>query len=63
MQQGIAVIPKSVNLGHIKENFEAQSLVLDGKDMEDIAKLDKNHRFIDGAAFAFGDYTIENIWE
>lgn len=63
MQQGIAVIPKSVNLGHIKENFEAQSLVLDGKDMEEIAKLDKNHRFIDGAAFAFGDYTIENIWE
>lgn len=62
MQQQIAVIPKSVNLGHIKENYEARSVILDEKDMEELAKLDKKHRFIDADAFALGSYTVENIW-
>ena len=62
MQQQIAVIPTSVNLGHIKENYEARSVILDEKDMEELAKLDKNHRFIDAEAFALGSYTVENIW-
>ena len=31
-------------------------------DMQKIAALDKNHHFIDGKAFAYGDYTPENIF-
>lgn len=57
MQRGLIVIPKSVHMDRIKENYASLAVNLDENDMAEIAKLDKNHRFIDGAIF--GD---KNLW-
>ena len=62
INRNAVVIPKSVHFERIQENFNALSVQLDGADMQKIAALDKNHRFIDGKAFAYGDYTPENIF-
>ena len=56
LARGIAVIPKSVHQDRIRENFAAQVIDLDATDMEKIAAIDKGKRFVDGSAFAFGDY-------
>lgn len=50
-QRGTAVIPKSTNKEHIKENFLAAHIELDKQDMKDIALLDRHYRFITGAFF------------
>lgn len=42
IEQGIAVIPKSVHQSRMEENFAIWDFELDGEDMEKIAKLDKN---------------------
>lgn len=62
LNRGAIVIPKSIHFERIQENFDAQSVQLDDADMEKIASLDKGHRFVDGSAFAYGDYTPENIF-
>ncbi|MDX1629253.1 MAG: aldo/keto reductase [Fulvivirga sp.] len=60
-----AVIPKSTNDHRIKENFEAQEIELSSDDMENISKLERKERLIDGSLFVTSDnsYTIENIWD
>lgn len=63
INRGVVVIPKSIHFERIQENFNAQGIELDQADMEKIAALDKGYRFIDGSAFEYGDYTVENIFE
>lgn len=65
MQRGFSVIPKSVHMERLKENFAAQSVTLDEDDMKEIEALDKHHRFVDGSSFAVdgSDYSIANIWD
>lgn len=63
LQRNVIVIPKSIHVDRIKENFAAQTIELDKADMEKIAALDKGYRYIDGTSFAFGDYNTENIFE
>jgi 2,5-diketo-D-gluconate reductase B len=46
LQQGCIVIPKASSEKRLKENFEAQNLVLDAEDLDIIASLPKNHRYI-----------------
>jgi 2,5-diketo-D-gluconate reductase B len=46
LQQGCVVIPKTSNRKRLQENFDAQDLVLDNEDLEIIANLPKNHRYI-----------------
>ena len=62
LNRGVIVIPKSLHFERIQENFDAQSVLLDEADMEKIAAMDKGYRFVDGRAFAYGDYTPENIF-
>jgi diketogulonate reductase-like aldo/keto reductase len=50
-QQGIAVIPKSVDSNRLKENFHLE-FNLDPSDIEEIRKLDQKLRFNDPADFA-----------
>lgn len=57
LARGLSVIPKSVHQERIRENFAAQMIDLDATDMEKIAAIDEGKRFVDGSAFAFGDYT------
>lgn len=54
VNRGVISIPKSVHPERIRENFAAQNIELDEEDMKKIATLDRNYRFIDGSAFAYG---------
>lgn len=62
MQRGVIVIPKSANETRLQENLNSLNLILDNQDMEQIARLDKGYQVIDGKAFAYGDYTPEEIF-
>ena len=62
MQRGIIVIPKSVHEKRLQENLDSLNVTLDNEDMQEIAKLDKGYRFIDGNNFKYGEYTPENIF-
>jgi len=47
----IAVIPKSTNPGRIEENFKSADIELDENDLEQIKKLDRHFRYVDGTIF------------
>lgn len=65
INRGVSVIPKSINPIRLKENFEANKIILSGEDMLTIASLDKNHRLLDGWFFSMpgSPYTKENLWD
>lgn len=62
-QRGTAVIPKSTTPSHIESNFKAANVELDKEDMETIAKLDKNYRFITGKFFEEPSKGYGNIYD
>lgn len=64
LHRGTSVIPKSVNPKRIVENFEAQAVELSQSDMDKIAALDKNYRFLTGEHWVYegSSYTLESIW-
>ncbi len=62
MQRGLAVIPKSVHEERLKENFAAQAVVLDQADMDALAGLDENYRFINGKIFINPQAGYDDIW-
>ena len=47
LQEGVVVIPKARTVDKLKDNFEAQHLILDVEDLKNIALLPKDHRYID----------------
>jgi alcohol dehydrogenase (NADP+) len=47
INRGTSVVPKSVNEGRIKSNFECLKVKLDDEDMKEIATMDGPHRFND----------------
>ena len=59
------VIPKSIHPKRIAENYHAQKITLDNKDMNDLRQLDLRYRFLDGAFFALHDspYTVTELWD
>jgi len=63
IQRGQIPIPFSVN--HFNENIEAAvNVKLTEKDMEDIAKIDKNCRLIKGQVFLWKDnQSWEDLWD
>ena len=63
IQRGQIPIPFSIN--HFNENIEALVKVkLTNKDMEDIAKIDKNCRLIKGQVFLWKDnLSWEDLWD
>ena len=65
MKRGTVVIPKSVNMERIHENFDSLKVKLDNDDMTKIESLDKNLRVsrADFCVFPDGPYTYESIWE
>jgi alcohol dehydrogenase (NADP+) len=58
-----AAIPKSTSKDHIKANFQAANVTLDNEDLENIAKLDKNYRFITGKFFEMPGSGYSNIYD
>ena len=65
MKRGTVVIPKSVNMERIHENFDSLKVKLDNDDMTKIESLDKNLRVsrADFCVFPDGPYTYKSIWE
>lgn len=64
LHRGTAVIPKSVNPARIAQNFEAQTVELSENEMQQIATLNKNHRYLSGEHWLYegSSYTLESIW-
>lgn len=62
-QRNTSVIPKSVTKSHIISNFEAVNVQLDSEDMQTIAGLDQNYRFITGKFFEAPEKGYVNIYD
>jgi len=60
-----AVIPKSVNPSRMRQNLAAVEVSLSRDDMQAIAGLDRNRRYVSGDfwAMAGGPYTVADLWD
>lgn len=47
IQEGIVVIPKSVNAGRLKQNFDVLDFELSEEDIKEMCDLDKGIRILD----------------
>ena len=65
IHRGTAVIPKSVSPARMKENLDAADVSLTQEDMQKIAGIDRNRRYIDGEFWALegSSYSVANIWD
>ncbi|KAA3620590.1 MAG: aldo/keto reductase [Flavobacterium sp.] len=63
LHRNTAVIPKSTSAAHITANFKATDLALDEDDLQLIARLDKNYRFITGKFFDAPEKGYENVYD
>jgi alcohol dehydrogenase (NADP+) len=66
MHRDIAVIPKSVSKDRIIQNIAAKDVALDSDDMEKIAAIGHQFRFIDGSFFTEvpgSPYAQSDLWE
>lgn len=58
-----SVIPKSTTPVHIKSNLEAQDIVLDMGEMDAIATLDRNYRYVNGKFFEMPGSGYSDIYD
>lgn len=63
VKRGTAVIPKSTSKGHIISNLESEKINLDDQDLKDIAKLDRQFRYVTGEFFVTKNNPYENIYD
>lgn len=65
INRATAVIPKSVNQERIKQNFAAAEVELNKEDMDQLLKIERQYRFIDGTFFtgAKSPYKLSDLWE
>jgi alcohol dehydrogenase (NADP+) len=65
VQRGISTIPKSVTPSRLRENLAAAEIKLRTADMERIAGLNQNNRYINGAFWVVegGPWTLQSIWD
>ncbi|NND62407.1 MAG: aldo/keto reductase [Flavobacteriaceae bacterium] len=62
-RRGTSVIPKSTSKDHIVSNFHASEIELDRDDMDQIAALDRNYRYITGKFFEMPGSGYSNIYD
>lgn len=64
LQRGVAVIPKSVNPDHIRDNLEGAEVELTPEDMDSLMELHRNVRYIDGSVWTIegSPYSMEYLW-
>ena len=64
LHRDTVVIPKSVTPSHIDENLAAADLSLTDDNMDAIAELDRNRRYVRGEFWAMegSPYTMDDIW-
>lgn len=65
IHRGTAVIPKSVNPSRIEQNLASVEVSLTEDEMQEIAKLDRHRRYVDGTFWELegSSYTVANIWD
>ncbi len=65
IHRGTAVIPKSVNPERMKQNLLAADVLLTQKDLQEIAGLDRNRRYVSGDFWSpkGSPYTLVNLWD
>ena len=63
LHRNCSVIPKSSSKNHIEANYSAHLVTLDAADMQKIASLDKNYRFITGKFFEMPGSGYTNIYD
>lgn len=61
--RGCAAIPKSTTKEHIVANFKAAGVSLTDSDMEKIASLNRNYRYVDGKFFEEESKGYNNIYD
>lgn len=61
--RGCAAIPKSTTKEHIVANFKAADVSLTDSDMEKIASLNRNYRYVDGKFFEEESKGYYNIYD
>ncbi|MAP81199.1 MAG: aldehyde oxidoreductase [Aequorivita sp.] len=61
--RGCAAIPKSTTKEHIVANFKAADVSLTDSDMEKIASLNRNYRYVDGKFFEEESKGYHNIYD
>ena len=64
LARGTIVIPKSINPGRLRENFEAADTLLDPADLAAINGLEAGYRYVDGTFFTSSGspYTTADLW-
>jgi alcohol dehydrogenase (NADP+) len=64
LASGTAVIPKSVQKLRLAANLAATQLQLSAAELEQIAQLDRGHRFVDGSFWELpgGPYNRADLW-
>ncbi len=64
VHRGTAVIPKSTNAGRIAENLNAAKVELSVEDIQFIAQIGPEYRFVDGSFWAMegSPYTLSDLW-
>lgn len=62
IQRGTAVIPKSVKVQRMEENFAAKDIRLNDQEMSEIKALDQHYRLLSGKIWG-GPYTYEYLWD
>lgn len=65
IHRGISVIPKSVSPIRLQENLAAAEVELTQADMQRIAELDQNYRFIMGQFWAIegSPWSLQTLWD
>lgn len=65
VQRGVSVIPKSITPSRLRENLAAAELALSGSDMQQIAELDRNFRFLDGSIWTKNGspWSLQDLWD
>ncbi len=64
VNRGTVVIPKSVNPDRLKQNLEAADISLSPEEMEKLASVNRDYRYIKGDFWCLpgSDYTVESLW-
>ena len=57
------MIPKSTSNKHITSNLLAEALTLNEKDLDRIASLDKEYRYITGEFFEMPERGYRNVFD
>jgi alcohol dehydrogenase (NADP+) len=65
INRGTVCIPKSVDPGRLRQNFEAADVELDEQEMASIAALDRHFRYVTGAFWEMkgAPYTVAALWD